>query len=270
MGKYKESCMKPYLKPLFFDDFSCIASACRNSCCASWDIPVDDATVEKYKKNNIELDGQHMPMKDDGRCSCLRDDGLCELVCKFGEGMLSYTCNFFPRTAIENDNYIELYLDNACQAVLEFLMKDKNHLVFTDCEEYSRNISYKKISDVRLFTIRDFVIDLLQVEASSLWTRFFAAYRFVKNNADRSLDEINANINNYYDVDYLSKTFAEIDGLSLDLNLALLFGFLHIFFEIHSVQNSAELWFVVPPQDLFLHLPRDGCNIFAFLLEDNL
>lgn len=162
-----------------------------------------------------------MPLREDGRCACLRDDGLCELVCKYGEDMLSYTCNFFPRTALENDNYIELYLDNACQAVLEFLMRDKGHLVFTDCEDYSRNISKEKLFDERLFTIRDFVIDLLQVEASSIWTRFFTAYRFVKNNADKSPDEVAANINNYYDADFLARTFAKTDELNLDLNFAI-------------------------------------------------
>ena len=242
--------MKPYLKPIFFDNFSCVAGACRNTCCAGWNISVDEVTAGKYKKNNIKLDGKQMPLREDGRCSCLRDDGLCALVCKYGENMLSYTCDFFPRTALENDNYIELYLDNACQAVLEFLMTDNSenrHLTFTDCDTYERNISCKKLLDRRLFTIRDFVIDLLQVEASSVWTRSFAAYRFIKNNAEMGIDEVETNISKYYDENYLAKVLVDIDVLNLDLSPAIQYK-AHMFGNINGNLDKGYIYnkYIVP------------------------
>ena len=35
------------LKPDFYDDFVCIASRCRDTCCAGWEIEVDEETLKK-------------------------------------------------------------------------------------------------------------------------------------------------------------------------------------------------------------------------------
>ena len=36
------------LKPDFYDAFVCIASRCRDTCCAGWEIEVDEETLKKY------------------------------------------------------------------------------------------------------------------------------------------------------------------------------------------------------------------------------
>ena len=60
--------MKKFLKPIFYDEFSCVADKCRNTCCAGWNIYVDDAIAEKYEKNNIKLnDKQCMILDEEGR-----------------------------------------------------------------------------------------------------------------------------------------------------------------------------------------------------------
>ena len=37
-----------YHKPSFFDQFKCIGSACTDTCCAGWEIEVDETTAEGY------------------------------------------------------------------------------------------------------------------------------------------------------------------------------------------------------------------------------
>ena len=37
-------------KPTFYKEFSCIASACPDTCCAGWQIVADEAALKKYKK----------------------------------------------------------------------------------------------------------------------------------------------------------------------------------------------------------------------------
>ena len=37
-----------YHKPAFFDQFHCIGSACTDTCCAGWEIEVDETTAEGY------------------------------------------------------------------------------------------------------------------------------------------------------------------------------------------------------------------------------
>ena len=38
-----------YLKPHFYDKFVCTAGDCPDTCCAGWQIMIDDASLEKYK-----------------------------------------------------------------------------------------------------------------------------------------------------------------------------------------------------------------------------
>ena len=40
-----------YLKPHFYDKFVCTAGDCPDTCCAGWQIMIDDASLEKYKKD---------------------------------------------------------------------------------------------------------------------------------------------------------------------------------------------------------------------------
>ena len=44
------------LVPEYMQEFSCIGSACEDSCCIGWRVDIDEATYKKYKKSrDIEL-----------------------------------------------------------------------------------------------------------------------------------------------------------------------------------------------------------------------
>ena len=38
-----------YIKPSFFDDFKCIADRCTDTCCAGWEVDIDENTLDFYK-----------------------------------------------------------------------------------------------------------------------------------------------------------------------------------------------------------------------------
>ena len=38
-----------YLKPDFYDEFSCLAGACPKTCCAGWQIVIDETSLDKYE-----------------------------------------------------------------------------------------------------------------------------------------------------------------------------------------------------------------------------
>ena len=46
-----------YHKPSFFDQFKCIGSACTDTCCAGWEIEVDETTAQGYlaEKGHLEI-----------------------------------------------------------------------------------------------------------------------------------------------------------------------------------------------------------------------
>ena len=39
-----------YTTPDYYDKFKCIADKCPDTCCAGWQIVIDEASLEKYKK----------------------------------------------------------------------------------------------------------------------------------------------------------------------------------------------------------------------------
>ena len=39
-----------YVYPDYYRQFTCIGGECPDTCCAGWEIVIDDKTLEKYKK----------------------------------------------------------------------------------------------------------------------------------------------------------------------------------------------------------------------------
>ena len=44
-----------YTYPHYYRKFQCIASECEDTCCAGWEIMIDDKALEKYKKAKAVL-----------------------------------------------------------------------------------------------------------------------------------------------------------------------------------------------------------------------
>ena len=76
--------------PNYYDKFSCIASACKHSCCKGWEIDIDEETYSLYKcfdgeigdrlKRCISLDDTpHFVLEEDERCPFLNEKGLCDI-----------------------------------------------------------------------------------------------------------------------------------------------------------------------------------------------
>ena len=92
------------IKPEFFDRFSCKASACRHTCCAGWEICIDDETAGRYETLLTDDERQKLGKMPDRllcregeRCVFLRPDRLCGLIISHGEGALCEICREHPR-----------------------------------------------------------------------------------------------------------------------------------------------------------------------------
>ena len=104
------------VKPEFFDSFKCIADRCPDTCCAGWDVEIDDESAEKYKHETGclgEYFEKHLTTDEDGyifsltdgRCPLLDENNLCRIQLEKGEAALCDTCRLFPRYF---DNYGEI------------------------------------------------------------------------------------------------------------------------------------------------------------------
>lgn len=122
------------IAPDYYNSFSCIASACRHSCCVGWDIAVDDYTYEYYKsvggalgeklKNSISLSDEGACFKTDSdfRCPFLQGDGLCEIICSLGEGALCNICADHPRFRNYFADRTQIGLGLSCEAAAKLIL----------------------------------------------------------------------------------------------------------------------------------------------------
>ena len=78
-----------YVKPYYYNEFKCIADKCPDTCCAGWQIVIDDETLDKYSSEKVEFSHRLMNSFDwaegvfhqnNGRCAMLNDNNLCDLV----------------------------------------------------------------------------------------------------------------------------------------------------------------------------------------------
>lgn len=128
-----------YVKPYYYNDFKCIANKCPDTCCAGWQIVIDDETLEKYSnekdefsyrlKNSIDW-GEGVFFQNNGRCAMLNDNNLCDLVTAKGEDGLCRTCHMYPRHIEEFEGVREYSLSLSCPVAARIILEDTNKLVF--------------------------------------------------------------------------------------------------------------------------------------------
>ncbi len=92
----------------YISDFSCLASACSDTCCANWQICIDEQTAKAYLEDMGEvgkiarecmrgkINNAHLLLKNK-RCPYLTDNNLCRVIELKGEQSLSKVCSMHPR-----------------------------------------------------------------------------------------------------------------------------------------------------------------------------
>ncbi len=132
-------------KPDFYDQFKCIASRCTDTCCVGWEIDIDEATQEVYRKvagafgerlrANIE-DG-HFKLLPHDRCPFLDKDNLCEVYQHLGEDALCDICTEHPRFVEVYGDIMERGLGLCCEEAARLLLEGEGPLAFTseECNE---------------------------------------------------------------------------------------------------------------------------------------
>ena len=130
-----------YIKPDFYDNFRCTASACRHSCCEGWEIDIDEDSADYYEqlpgrigeelRANIKSKPEpHFIMTEGGRCPFLRGDGLCRLILALGEDALCDICAEHPRFYNFTGGREEAGLGLCCEEVVRLLYSSDAPLGF--------------------------------------------------------------------------------------------------------------------------------------------
>ena len=141
--------------PKYYRKFQCIASDCEDSCCAQWQIVVDDDSALKYEAVSGDIgeklrsvqetdeDGDRVFRLENERCPFWEKSGLCEIHRKLGEEYLCHTCSEYPRAVQDFADFAEHDLSLSCPEAARIIFSDES--LDTDKEEIIRDIPDEEI-----------------------------------------------------------------------------------------------------------------------------
>lgn len=189
-----------YVIPKCFEGFSCTASACPDTCCAGWQVDLDEEILEKYNslpgplgeeiRSKIKTeDGYTFFEMEHGRCPFLNEKNLCRLILEAGEDCLSTTCREHPRFWEEYGDIQETCLSISCPKAMELLFSRPFRPSVTQTDEPAAedpDLDQELLN--RLLTARDKMFQLA-TEDVHMTQRFHALIEYGKD-VENSRDPI--------------------------------------------------------------------------------
>jgi len=184
------------LVPLYSKRFACIGSACEDTCCTGWIVPIDKKTFEAYGQSsnprlaerfetkikgtpNLASDKKYAQIElspDTGECPMM-EDRLCSIQSELGEDKLSNTCFTYPRTTTVAGDLYQQTLTLSCPEAARLALLDRHALEFIQSEISIREDALGTLNPRFGFSmeqtneIRFFCIQLIRSESLELWQR---------------------------------------------------------------------------------------------------
>ena len=164
--------------PKYMLTFKCIGSSCIDTCCAGWDINIDEDTYKKYtnctgelkkivqgkfrenKNSDDYLNRGFMILKEHNKCPFLNDNLLCDIHGGVGEENLCITCKRFPRVYNIIDDIYEKSGLASCPEICTKAFLNKDKMEFVEIEESvdESDIEIRRIIDTEVFQESDSLI----------------------------------------------------------------------------------------------------------------
>lgn len=122
--------------PNYYPKFRCLAGACPHTCCAWWEVPVDDASAAFYQDVPGELgaalrsaltvdeEGDTCFRLTGGKCPFLDQEGLCSLQLKWGEARIPFICREHPRFTYDYGPVREAGLCASCPECARLILEE--------------------------------------------------------------------------------------------------------------------------------------------------
>ena len=176
-------------KPDFYDKFKCTASRCSDTCCVGWEIDVDEASQEAYRKVagafgdklRANIEEGHFKLLPHDRCPFLDKNNLCEIYKHLGEGALCDICREHPRFVEVYGDIMEKGLGLCCEEAARLLLEGEGPLTFTseDCDEPEDEIDEddREIRDQVLFE-REMIFKILADTSKPFDKRLYEAFGY--------------------------------------------------------------------------------------------
>lgn len=217
-----------YRFPDYYDEFHCIADKCEATCCAGWQIVVDEMSLQKYKKVKKEFQERIKKgvdfkegvffQKEEKRCAFLNENNLCDMYIALGEDSLCETCKRYPRHIEEFENVREFSLSVSCPEVAKILLSKKEPVTFYEKEIEEEEEVFDDFNPMlyeKLTEARQLLIELLQDRTIEMEARMALCWRFAvefQDTMDEGILLMQESMNEHlHDIKWQSEVVAECE-----------------------------------------------------------
>ena len=191
-----------YRKPHYYEKFFCTADQCPDTCCAGWQIVIDENSLEKYSNVSGDFGIRLLNSIDwregifeqyDKRCSFLNSENLCDIYKELGAEALCDTCRLYPRHIEEFENLREFSLSLSCPVAAKMILECQEPVKFLE-EEDEKEEGEEDFEDFDfllfdcLLEVREKLFSIVQNRKIPVEKRMFCVLRTAKNLQD-ALDE---------------------------------------------------------------------------------
>lgn len=191
----------PTLVPRYMHQYSCIGSACEDTCCIGWRVSLDDVTYKKYRRSKhpdleylfskkvtrnrsapSKLNYAKIKTNKDSICPFLTAEKLCNIQLHLGEDYLSNTCALYPRAINKVNGVLEISATVSCPEAARLALFNPEPMEFDQQLEVQNRFflnteidTNKLVISNRLqryfWELRVFTIQTLQNRHYKLWER---------------------------------------------------------------------------------------------------
>lgn len=184
-----------YTIPDYYKEFSCIAGDCEDTCCAGWQIVIDEKSKKRYAKaatgldksdrKNLARELRHCVNWREGvfrqdtekRCAFLNEDNLCRLYQMAGPDSLCRTCKMYPRHIEEFEGVREITLSLSCPEAARIILGKKEPVHFLNYEKPGEEDygDFDLFFYSQLVDARESILNMLQDRSLSIHHRMALA-----------------------------------------------------------------------------------------------
>ena len=219
-----------YVKPHYYEDFQCTADRCPDTCCAGWQIVIDEESLEKYSRvrgpfgNRLfdSIDWEEGSFRQQkGRCCFLDEENLCDLYKILGKDSLCRTCRMYPRHVEEYEGLRELSLSLSCPVAAEMILtcREPLRLIEEETDEAEELEEEFEDFDLLMFTqledARAVIFALLQDRERTMDQRIGLTRQMVEQ-MQKCIDE-----ERYYDVDGVIDQFRQLSESEMSQGISM-------------------------------------------------
>ena len=164
--------------PDYYSSFRCIADKCRHTCCAGWEIDIDEESLIRFRETEgvmgerlrqciSEGEEPHFILEEGERCPFLNGENLCDLILYAGEDFLCQICTDHPRFRTFLPCRTEIGLGLCCEAAGKLILgKEKPMTPIAEGEP-----GCAEDEEAYLLALREEVFALVWDRSLPLWER---------------------------------------------------------------------------------------------------